>query len=150
MKTLRKVLVIAILAVFTTSLTGCFGEFSLTRKLYQWNDNVSSDKFVKTLVFYGLNFIPVYSIAGAADFFIFNLIEFWTGSNPISMSEGEHEYQYVDYKGTTYEMHASQNMMEISKFDSGQKDHIVTFRFDDNNVIAQYSDSEYIVAEIVE
>jgi hypothetical protein len=150
MKALRKALLILVLAVFTASLTGCFGEFALTRKLYEWNDDVSSEKFVKTLVFYGLNIIPVYSIVGMADIVIFNLIEFWTGSNPISMTEGEHEYQFVEINGSTFQMHASKNMMEISRLNDGNMEHCVTFTFDQNNITAQYSDVEYIVAEIAE
>lgn len=74
---------VAALAVTAVGTTGCFGKFALTRKVYGWNDSLGN-KFVKTLVFWGLIIVPVYEIAGAADYFILNLIEFWTGSNPVA------------------------------------------------------------------
>ena len=96
-----------------TLSTGCFGNFALVRKVYTWNDGLGN-KFVKTFVFWGLNFIPVYIIAGALDYFILNLIEFWTGSNPMAMKAGEKETQVVLGKdGNQYEMTATQNRMEI-------------------------------------
>lgn len=74
---------VAALAVTAVGTSGCFGKFALTRKVYGWNDTLGN-KFVKTLVFWGLIIIPVYELAGAADYFIFNLLEFWTGSNPMA------------------------------------------------------------------
>lgn len=81
--------------------TGCFGEFALVRKVYAFNQDISN-KFVRTLVFYGLNIIPVYSIAGTIDFYILNLIEFWTGSNPMALQDGESEQQLITMDGVTY------------------------------------------------
>ncbi|MFN3875083.1 MAG: DUF3332 family protein, partial [Flavobacteriales bacterium] len=52
--------------------TGCFGEFALVRKVYNWNDSMSN-KFVKTLLFYAMNIIPVYGVAALIDFVILNL-----------------------------------------------------------------------------
>jgi hypothetical protein len=91
-------------------LTACFGKFALTRKIYEWNDSFDN-KFLKTLLFYGLNIIPVYGIGGAVDFFILNLIEFWTGSNPLSMAPGQKEKQVIWYAGNLYELEA-----ELNKF----------------------------------
>ena len=70
------------------SQTGCFGGFELTKKVWEFNDNTFENKFLKTLFFYVLNIVPVYGIAGFLDVVIFNLIEFWSGSNPIAMEEG--------------------------------------------------------------
>ena len=67
------------------STTGCFGKFALTKKIYEWNDSLGN-KFVKTLVLWGLIIIPVYEVCVAADYFVLNLIEFWTGSNLIADS----------------------------------------------------------------
>ncbi len=75
-------LALALALTFGATTSGCFGKFALTRKVYNWNDTISN-KFVKTLVFWGLNIVPVYELAGAGDYFIFNVIEFWTGTNVI-------------------------------------------------------------------
>lgn len=65
---------------------GCFGSFNLTRKLYQWNDQISQDKWIKELIFIVLVWVPVYGLAGLGDAVLFNTIEFWSGENPIEMT----------------------------------------------------------------
>lgn len=104
--------------------TGCFGEFTLTRKVYNWNKGISDDdkigKVVKTLVFYALCIIPVYEVVATIDFLILNLIEFWTGSNPLAMKAGEIEKQTILKDGITYEITATQNRFDLTVLD-GEK-----------------------------
>lgn len=95
---------LSILAV-GAMLSSCFGKFALTRKLYEWNDSLGN-KFLKTIIFWGLNIIPVYSISAGIDFIILNLIEFWTGSNPLAMAPGQKETKVVWYAGNMYELTA--------------------------------------------
>jgi len=95
------------------SVTSCFGEFALVRKVYDWNEDVVDNKFAQTLLFYGLNIIPVYGIAGAVDFYILNLIEFWSGSNPMAMAPGEMEEGQMSIDGEDYTVIASQNRFDI-------------------------------------
>lgn len=78
----RTISLFAVLALASVT-TGCFGKFALTRKFYGWNDSFDN-KFVKTIVLYAFMIIPVYEVVGLADFFVLNLIEFWSGSNPVS------------------------------------------------------------------
>jgi hypothetical protein len=65
-----------------TLLSGCFGSFSATRKLWGWNDDVGN-KWVNWLVFLGLSILPVYELFVLADVLVLNSLEFWTGSNPV-------------------------------------------------------------------
>src|SRR4030065_881005 len=76
-KVVALVLVVAVGVVFSP---GCFGKFRLPRKLYDINQSVE-DKYVRSAVTW-LLIIP-YGIAGFLDFAVFNLIEFWSGENPI-------------------------------------------------------------------
>jgi len=85
----------------------------LVRKVYKWNDTVVENKIAKTLIFYGLNIIPVYGIAGAIDYFILNLLEFWSGSNPMAMGPGELEEGKMTIDGEEYIVIASQNKFDI-------------------------------------
>ena len=71
------VLVMSVGIVFSAS---CYGKFQLTRTLYDINTSVQ-DKYVRSAVTW-LLIIP-YGIAGFRDFAVFNLIEFWSGENPI-------------------------------------------------------------------
>lgn len=66
----------------TMVLSGCFGSFGATRKLWDWNDGVGN-KWVNWLVFLGLSIIPVYQLFVLADVLVLNSVEFWTGSNPV-------------------------------------------------------------------
>jgi len=97
--------------------TSCLGSFSAFNGLRDWNSQVSNNKFVNNLVFWGLNIIPVYPLFLAGDMIIFNVIEFWSGSNPLAMKEGEVETQTLVKNGTTYEMKATKNHMQIKVLD---------------------------------
>lgn len=73
------------LAVFSAlGSTGCFGSFAAVRKLWKFNDSVSSNKWIKWLVFLVLIILPVYGLFALGDALIFNTIEFFTDSNPLS------------------------------------------------------------------
>lgn len=78
------IVIILLIAVMPVALTGCFGRFPLTHRIYNLNQNVSHDKFVRTLVFWLFIIAPVYEIGILADAIIFNLVEFWTGEQWIA------------------------------------------------------------------
>lgn len=110
---MKKFITICLAAVMLSTATGCFGEFALVRSVYEWNDDVADSRFVKTLLFYAMNIIPVYGVAGAIDFWILNLIEFWTGDNPMSMNEGEMDRQIIPLEGEEYIVEATKNQFKI-------------------------------------
>lgn len=101
--------------------SSCLGSFSAFNNLKDWNHEVSDSKFVNNLVFWGLNIIPVYGLFFLGDAIIFNVIEFWSGSNPVAMNEGETETQIVEKDGNTFKMIASKNRMEISVLEGPKK-----------------------------
>lgn len=80
------VLVLAFL--LPTFTTACFGRFNLVRKVYGFNQEVSGDKWVRWLVFLGLNIIPVYGFSAFFDAIFANSVEFWTGDNPVAVVPG--------------------------------------------------------------
>jgi hypothetical protein len=84
--TFRRTALLSLSTAAVLSTSACFGSFNLTRKLYGFNKDVSKDKFVRELVFLGLNVVPIYGIAGFIDVVVANTMEFWTGENPIKMS----------------------------------------------------------------
>jgi hypothetical protein len=101
--------------------SSCLGSFRAFNNLKDWNQEVSDSKFVNNLVFWGLNIIPVYGLFFLGDTFIFNVIEFWSGSNPIAMQEGEREVQLVQRDGNTYEMTATKNRIGVAVLDGPKK-----------------------------
>jgi hypothetical protein len=84
----RRLVAIVALSALASPTVGCYGKMALTGKLYAWNSSLG-DKWVKALVFFGLLVIPVYFLSALGDVLIFNTIEFWGGTNPLSMKEGE-------------------------------------------------------------
>ncbi len=64
-------------------VSGCYGPFNLTRRLYRWNGQVSQGKWEKEFVFILLAYVPVYGLTIAGDALVFNSMEFWTGKNPV-------------------------------------------------------------------
>ncbi|MBA3985595.1 MAG: DUF3332 domain-containing protein [Flavobacteriales bacterium] len=117
---MRKLLLCTALSS-TMLFTSCLGSFSAFNNLKDWNQEVTSNKFVNNILFWALNIVPVYGLFYLGDVIIFNVIEFWSGSNPMAMNEGETESQIVEKNGNTYEMIATKNRMSISVIDGVDK-----------------------------
>lgn len=117
---MRKVLVCALLCM-SFLFTSCLGSFSAWNNLRDWNEDATDNKFVNNAIFWGLNIIPVYGLFYLGDVVIFNLIEFWSGDNPIGMNEGEVQKQIVEKDGVQYALTATKNQMNI-KVLSGERE----------------------------
>jgi len=117
---MKKLIICATLSLTLLS-TSCLGSFSAFNGLKDWNNDLTDSRFVNNLVFWGLNIIPVYGLFFFGDTIIFNVIEFWSGSNPIAMNDGEFETQIVSHEGTKLEMTASKNRFEILILDGERK-----------------------------
>lgn len=91
----RFVIVPMLLAAICSSLSGCFGNFALTRKIYAVNASVA-DRNLRNVVTWAFIIVPVYGLAGVVDLFIFNTIEFWSGRNPVLASEKRFNYSSGD------------------------------------------------------
>jgi hypothetical protein len=85
-----------VLAVLVASAGGCYGSFSLVKKVYKFN-GTWGNKFVNELGFLVMNIVPVYGVAAFVDAIVLNSIEFWTGKNPSAASND----RVVPLDGTT-------------------------------------------------
>ena len=91
---LGKVVALAlVVSVGVVVSAGCFGKFQLTRNLYDINKSVE-DKYLRSVLTWVL-IIP-YGITGFLDFAVFNLIEFWSGENPIAAGPQTRVYERGD------------------------------------------------------
>jgi hypothetical protein len=99
---LRRAAVLTVTALAIATTSGCFGSFNVTRKVWAFNKDVSKNKFIQEAVFLGMNIIPVYGVAGFIDVIGANLVEFWTGENPVKMASrtkvGTQSVQSVVYQ----------------------------------------------------
>ncbi|MFA6455873.1 MAG: DUF3332 family protein [Bacteroidota bacterium] len=82
-KLFKKIVVMVLVASMAVMSVGCYGSFSLTKKVYNWNGSLGN-KWVVEVVFLACYVVPVYGIAGFIDTVILNSIEFWTGTNPMA------------------------------------------------------------------
>lgn len=112
-----------ICVMLSTSIlfTSCLGSFSAFNGLKDWNQEITDNKFVNNLVFWALNIVPVYGLFMFGDVVIFNVIEFWSGSNPIAMNEGDLETQIVEKDGNKYEMIATKNRLQVTIIEGSRK-----------------------------
>ena len=96
----KKHLIVAAVVALSASMMmqSCIGSFALFNKVKNWNEHVG-DKFVNEIVFVAMWILPVYELCFAADLFILNSIEFWSGSNPALASAA---VKVVDGKDAQY------------------------------------------------
>ena len=141
MKIIRKTAFFLALGTLTLTQTGCFGTFALTRKAYEFHDGISDNKFVKSLLFW----IPgglVYGIVGFLDVIIFNLVEFWSGSNPISMNEGDYEMQLATVNGDQFRIEATKDTFTTTQLSGEKTGEVRVMKFDRADNTWKYSDSQ--------
>jgi len=117
---MRKLVMCVALAAAVLS-TSCLGSFHAVSGLKNWNESVSDNKFVNNVLFWAMNIIPVYPIFVLGDTVIFNLVEFWSGSNPLAMNEGDIEVQTIEHEGNIIEMRAMKNKMQMAVIDGPKK-----------------------------
>jgi hypothetical protein len=70
---------------------------------------------------WGLIIIPAYPFAMFIDFIVINVIEFWSGSNPLAMDEGESETQIVASGDKVYKITATKNQFHIEQLEGADK-----------------------------
>ena len=88
----RSVAAGVLVAFLSVSLAGCFGRFALTRKLYDWNEQVSGNPWIRSLVF--VLIVPIYGVVNLFDAFFANVVEFWSGHNPMASIPGTQRWAY--------------------------------------------------------
>lgn len=78
-KTISKVVALAVVSV---ALSGCVGSNAVTGYLMKFNLKAVDNRYARG----GLNLLlaPAYGLTIAADYLVFNSLEFWTGSNPLT------------------------------------------------------------------
>jgi hypothetical protein len=109
---LRTVALLLVLVLTVGVLAGCYGSFTLTKKLYDWNGTVG-DKAVNSAVMWVLLIVPAYEACGFIDFVVLNTIEFYTGKNPMAMRAGEEKSQIVMAGDIPYQVVATRERFDI-------------------------------------
>ena len=89
----RIVIGVCVAALGLAVLPGCFGKFGLTRKVYRFNQEMSKDKWVRSIGTFAMIVVPVYEVSALVDWAVLNTIEFWskTGKNPTESRIWNHD-----------------------------------------------------------
>jgi hypothetical protein len=96
-------------------MQSCIGSFALFNKVKDWNDHVGG-KFVNEVVFVAMWILPVYELCFAADLFILNSIEFWSGTNPAMTAQS----QIIDGKDARYLVASNEQGYTITNMNTKQ------------------------------
>ncbi len=105
-------MIIAIIAV-AFLFTACMGNFTLTKAVYKWNESATDNKYLNNVIFWVLGIVPVYGAAMFVDLYILNLVEFWTGTNPMAMTDGQKEVKIVKSGDKEYQITVTKNRFDI-------------------------------------
>jgi len=76
----RAALALALLA----TATGCLGTGGLSGKIKKFNLEATENRWGREGIFFALNVLWIQRICTILDLFIFNSIEFWSGTNPLN------------------------------------------------------------------
>ena len=119
----KKQLVVATVVALSASMMmqSCIGSFALYNKVKDWNEHVGN-KFVNEIVFVAMWILPVYELSFAADLFILNSIEFWSGENPALA-----QTKVVDGKDAKYLVASNEKGYTITNMKTKQ---VTRFNFD--------------------
>jgi hypothetical protein len=121
-----KLVAILVLVAVTFSMVGCYGSFTLTKKVYQFNGQLGN-KWVNSIAMYLGGF--VYEGAAFIDVCLLNVIEFWTGANPLAMNDGQMEKQIIARDGKKFEVTVTQNRLNVRQLDGDKAGQSVALVF---------------------
>ena len=104
----------SLLIAATLLINSCIGSFSLLNTFAAWNRTATNNKIINGIL--GLILVPVDGICFAADLFVLNTIEFWTGSNPLAGNIGKTQ-QVMGKDGRYYAVKTLKDGYEITSPD---------------------------------
>jgi hypothetical protein len=132
----RRIRLVALCASVSV-LSGCFGSFLLVRNLYEFNADVENE-YLRSLLFWGLIIIPVYEFAALGDAVVLNVIEFWTGENPLESIGAPEDVQVL---------RASRDVLRLKRLSpAGTVEEIELVRVGERAGLARRADGEIVSA----
>lgn len=145
----RGIASLALAACLCFTATGCFGKFELTKRIYNFNKRVDSDKWIQWLVFLVLSIIPVYGLGLLIDVLFANSVEFWTGSNPVSADAGTSKVAYGPGGECVKATRLAENIIDLEVIGTRGEQYTLTLVRDDCSISA-YSSRGALLATVRE
>ena len=126
---MKRACIAAVLAS-TIAMGGCIGSFTLTKKLYSWNERATNDRYVNSAILWVLAWIPVYEVTLFVDFVFLNTVEFWSGKNPMAFTGPQKLEKVVTSNGKTFKVTMGNNAMTIDRLDGSAVVRELALRYD--------------------
>lgn len=133
MKSLKKTILAVLFSGVLLTQTSCLGSFALTVKAYEINNELTDNKFINNLVFW-LAGAPIYGFTTTVDVVVLNLIEFWTGSNPLAhapLEPGDDRWAFEGKEFKTIRTH-DRILMQEMKGDAVVAEFVMSYNVLDN------------------
>ena len=127
MKKYRFIIAMLVFAIIATSIMGCYGNFALTKKVYKFNKTLGN-KWINSIAMVVGG--PVYSCSVFIDVWILNLIQFWTGTNPLTMGPQDSETKTMLANNKNFEITATQNQFVVKDLSSTNSSNETIVRYD--------------------
>ncbi len=138
----------AVLMLFSSLfMQSCYGTYPLFKKVNKLVGDIDG-RWGSTAVHIICWVFQVYSVVLFLDLFILNTVEFWKGSDPLAMNEGESETQVVEYLGDLYRITATKNRFDVYCIDGSRKGEIASLVWDPDRRIWRGENGE-VVRELV-
>ena len=104
--------VVACLLAGSFLFSSCFvGKYSLWNKYINWQNHMTSNKFVNAIV--GFILVPIVGgLCQFVDILVLNTIEFWSGDNPLASNVGKTQ-QVMGKDGRYYAVKTLKNGYEV-------------------------------------
>jgi len=111
---IKQMISILLIAAMGISFSGCYGSFSLTKKVYKWNGTMDDD-IVTNVVFWALVILPVYEGCMFIDAVVLNTIEHWTGDNPLAFESTEDVIKTIETQNGLYTVTVGNQRIKIDE-----------------------------------
>ncbi len=138
----------AVLMLFSALfMQGCYGSYPLFKKLNQVVGSIDG-RWGSTAVNVICWITFIYGFTLLVDLFVLNTVEFWRGSDPLAMNDGESETQVVSYLGDLYKITATKNRFDVYCIDGLRKGETASMVYDPDTRIWRGENGD-VVQELV-
>ena len=145
---MRKIItVILLISIISVSVSGCFGSFALTRKVYDLNQSFG-DKWIQSIGMWVMCIVPIYGFSAFVDIVVLNLIEFWTGDNPLAMGEDESSVRLYAHEGREFEVTTTRNRYDFVEI--GNPSNAFAFVFEGSSWFLHANDEIIMITQDTE
>lgn len=144
-KSFKSKAVTAFISLAVISMMGCYGSFSLTKKVHEFNGSIAGTE-INSLIMIVAS--PVYSLAATADVLIFNTLEYWTGSSPVALEEDAAEEKVISLDGEMYRLKATKNKISAERLTGDNREVALIFQEEDQSWLMQTPEKTTRIARV--